>query len=246
MPTISKREPPRPWGRRVRLPPGVWLAVLLVGFVLVTADVLLDGPLRRADLPVSAWLSAHVHGPMWGFARVLAGTGQRRLAVIPLGAATVMAAWRRRSWRPVLLTVGVLVVLNFAVGGIKDEVGRTGPGRTDHVLSGGTEYPSGHTINGVVLWGVALRLLRDVGTGVAARLTPRRLWFLAVAMGFAAGAGVLLINWHWLSDVIAGWLLGPPALWLALRIYGEPAEQRDESDARGRVIIGTSHARTPR
>jgi membrane-associated phospholipid phosphatase len=236
MPNISKRERPGPRPRPARLPPQSWIPLLLAGFVLVTVDVLLDGPLRRADLPVYAWLGAHVHGPVWRCARVLAGIGQRRLAVIPLGAATLAAAWRQRSWRPLLLTLGVLGALDLAVDAMKDAVGRTGPGPVDRVRSGGEEYPSGHTVNGVVMWGVALRLLRDVG-GPAAWLTRRRSWLLALVMGFGAGAGVLLVTWHWLTDVVAAWLLGPPALWLALRIYGEPREGAHvATEQRERVI----------
>lgn len=236
MPNISKRDtPPAPCAWRWPSPQ-CWILLLLAAFALLTTDVLLDGPFRRADLPVSAWLTAHVHGLAWRCARALAAIGQRRLAVIPLGLAAVAVAWRRRSWRALLWTLAVLAVLGFAVDTLKGAVGRTGPGLVDRVHSGGMEYPSGHTINGIVLWGMFLRLLRDLG-GPARWLTYERRWRVALLIGFAAGVGVLAINWHWLTDVIGGWLLGPPALWLALKVYGEPVDARGRLRQRARVIV---------
>ena len=195
------------------------MTMLVLGFALLTVDVVLDGPVRRADPQVAGWVAAHVHGAAWWLARVLAGFGQRAFDAVPLGLAATIAAVRGRRWRPIVWTCAVLAVLAVGVQGLKIAFGRTGPGGQDAIFAGGLEYPSGHTINGIVMWGMILQLLHDLGGASGRWLTPRRRAALCSMTGFATGVGLVAVNWHWLSDVLAGWLLGPPALWLALRAY---------------------------
>lgn len=197
---------------------------MLLGFGLVTADVMLGGPLRHADHLVSRWARLHVRGAAWDCARVLSGLGRRGMVAIPLGVATALTAALRRSWRPIIWTLMVVLILGVVVHVIKDVTGRTSPGSgVDKVhVASGDEYPSGHTINGFVMWGMTLRLLAAAGVAPGRWLTRRRICIVAVLLGLMTGVGLVGANWHWLSDVLAGWLLGPPVLWVALAAWPAP------------------------
>jgi hypothetical protein len=88
--------------------------------------------------------------------------------------------------------------------GYKAVVGRTGP-LTDRVLVGGHSFPSGHVATAVVCWGLVAWLAADFGLPVSLRR-------LAVAAVYAApavtGIGMLLLDYHWLSDLVAGAAVG--------------------------------------
>ena len=81
--------------------------------------------------------------------------------------------------------------------------GRWGPlvTRQAHdVFAGGNIFPSGHTANAVVLYGVLAM--------VAARRWRPWLIGLAVWISVTVGLSTLYLDTHWLTDVLGGWLAG--------------------------------------
>ncbi|GAB6902033.1 hypothetical protein JCM9957A_51230 [Kineosporia succinea] len=135
------------------------------------------------------WRTLVMGGQFW-----LVGT-----AVIVVG---VLRAWRSRSWRPAVvgaLAVGALDVLIIAS---KHLVGRTSPhSGLNEVLAGGSSYPSGHTANATM----CLALL----TVLLAGGRRRRVSLIAAVVGaVVVGLCNLVLGYHWLSEVVAGWLLG--------------------------------------
>jgi undecaprenyl-diphosphatase len=130
---------------------------------------------------------------------------------------TSLLAARRRSWTPVvLMAVAATGSVLMTVAG-KDLVGRARPPATLAVppLETSPAFPSGHTLNATVLVGMAAYLVL---------LGARRVWVrvlvVVAAAGFVVAMGLsrVYLGHHWLTDVVAGWLLGLG--WLATVVTG--------------------------
>ncbi|GAA2748074.1 hypothetical protein GCM10010440_46370 [Kitasatospora cinereorecta] len=186
-----------------------YLAVVL-GILCDTALVDLDWWLQQLR-PYYRWPELQPYLDIWVVA------GQRGPTAI---AASLWLGWRSyrlRSARPLLVMGMALLLLNVTVGGVKIVTGRLGPHYAHYVgspelFSGGTIFPSGHTANAVVTWGVLAYLAatwRRTGA-VLAGLTAASIGLTTVYLGT-----------HWISDVFAGWAAGLLVL-LALPL-AEPA-----------------------
>jgi undecaprenyl-diphosphatase len=138
-----------------------------------------------------------------GFTNLGGTIGMPVLAtVLTVGVALL---WRR--WTPVTLmliaTAGSLTMTTLG----KELVGRTRPPASLAVppLETSPSFPSGHTLNATVVMGVAAYLLIVHWAQRWARVAT-----VAVAACFAVAMGLsrVFLGHHWLTDVIAGWLLG--------------------------------------
>ncbi|RIK15654.1 MAG: phosphatidic acid phosphatase [Acidobacteria bacterium] len=134
---------------------------------------------------------------------------------MPVLAVSVMCllAIRRRSWTPVILVCAAgLGSLLMTIAG-KDLVGRARPPLTSAVppYEYSPSFPSGHTLNAVVIAGVLAYL-------VILRQRSRRARALTVALAtlFAVTMGLsrVFLGHHWFTDVLAAWVLG--LAWLAV------------------------------
>jgi len=142
----------------------------------------------------------------------LAGTvGMPLIAV----SALLILGIRRRSWTPVVLIVaaGAGSLLMTIAG--KVVVGRDRPPVADAVppFEVSASFPSGHTLNAVAILGIIAYLLvlrRRTAWSRTAIITATVVCTLLVA------ASRVYLGHHWVTDVVAGWLLG--AAWVALII----------------------------
>ncbi|MGH3448992.1 MAG: phosphatase PAP2 family protein [Nocardioidaceae bacterium] len=199
-----------------RMSPRFWLGFLmLLGFGWVTLDVLLQGPLVRLDHVVESWTQANAPGVAVTVAHYSGHVGQRLYCVPLMAVLCVLLAWRRRQWRPMLVPLVVMVFLALVVPGMKLWTGRTNPySGVDLMYAGGTEYPSGHEINAIVVWGMTWALATCFTWPVGRWLTRRRQAVLTTISTLIVTWSVLVARTHWLSDVIAGVLMAVPLLWL--------------------------------
>lgn len=129
-------------------------------------------------------------------------------AVIGLGV-------RRRSWTPVILIVSAAIgsLLMTIVG--KQLIGRQRPPLQDAVppFEYSASFPSGHTLNAVVVAGVvAYLLVLRQRTRRARAITIA----LAAAFAFTVGLSRVYLGHHWFTDVVVAWTVG--VAWLALVI----------------------------
>ena len=142
----------------------------------------------------------------------LAGTiGMPLIAILSL----LILSLRRRSWTPLVLVVaaGAGSLLMTVAG--KVLIGRDRPPLTDAVppYEVSASFPSGHTLNAVAILGIIAYLLV---------LRRRSAWARAGIIAIAVVASLLVaasrvyLGHHWVTDVVAGWLLG--AAWLAIVI----------------------------
>jgi hypothetical protein len=195
-------------------PAGWWLDVgLLAAFVLLTFALVARTPLLGLDTAVAHWCDAHRPTALYWLARVFNFLGQGGWLLLPL--ALVTAAWvahRTRSLRPLLPIAGAMALLYLTIGPLKLWTDRAAPHATIdhpeymfHSLSG-QSYPSGHLANTIVWYGVIATLL-------APYLEARWRLALRVVPPVAVFATTTYLGYHWVSDDVAGVLLGVVPRW---------------------------------
>ena len=190
--------------------------VALLPVVAITVDVLAGGPLRHLDdaLASGSW---HRADPLLvDVALVFDRVGQRAIAGTVLVVVAALLAWRLRCWQPLVVTGVGLLVLNVVVGGLKLVIGRTKPlSGLDLLYDGGSQFPSGHAANAVVSWGLLSYLVLVHGPALR-RGTKRMLLVLPVALTVGMSGASLYLDYHWLTDLLAGAALGLVLLALVL------------------------------
>lgn len=146
-----------------------------------------------------------------GIAYLFGPVGMPCMAV----AAILVLALARHSRTPLILIAGAGVgSLLMTIAG-KDIIGRHRPPLTDAVppYEYSPSFPSGHALNATVVAGVVGYLLwlhrRAVLAKVLCVVAP-------VVIAVVVGLTRVVLAAHWLTDVVAAWLLG--VAWLALVI----------------------------
>jgi membrane-associated phospholipid phosphatase len=193
--------------------------VLVAAFVALTV-ALARGHLLGVDQRVYDWSQQHRPAPLYWAARVFNYLGQGGQVLMPV--AILLAAWltwRRRSIRPFLVFAGAFVLLYLTIGPLKIWLDRAAPAFTgpdklilfNEYASGAkaVSYPSGHLANSLVWYGVIAvlvgallraydrRPLSTRGQVLIRALPPAILFVTTIYTGF-----------HWLTDSVAGLLLG--------------------------------------
>ncbi len=136
------------------------------------------------------------------------------MPIIAVAAALVLSLWRK-SWTPAILIVaaGAGSLLMTIAG--KDIIGRHRPPLVDAVppYEYSPSFPSGHTLNAIVIAGVVAYILI-----LRQKSTRARVITITIAALFALTIGLsrVFLGHHWFTDVLAGWTLG--GAWLALII----------------------------
>ncbi|MFI6935181.1 phosphatase PAP2 family protein [Streptomyces sp. NPDC050287] len=171
----------------------VWLVVITSWLVRLDWQVMFFRPYQQ-------WAGIH-----W-FVDYYVVLGQRGPTAVMVAAWLGWRSWRQHTLRPLLTLGASLLLLNITVGAAKLGMGRLGPHYATAIGSnemglGGDIFPSGHTANAVVTWGILAYLAS----------TPRaRRWLSAVSAVTSLGVGMatVYLGTHWLSDVVLGWTAG--------------------------------------
>lgn len=132
--------------------------------------------------------------------------GQRGPTAVMVAAWLGWRSWRQHTLRPLLALGAALLLLNATVGAVKIGLGRLGPHYATQIgsaelFAGGDIFPSGHTANAVVTWGI----LAYLATTPRAR---RYLSALSAVVSLGVGLTTVYLGTHWLSDVLLGWAAG--------------------------------------
>ncbi|MEU7280532.1 phosphatase PAP2 family protein [Streptomyces sp. NPDC045431] len=132
--------------------------------------------------------------------------GQRGPTAVMVAAWLGWRSWRQHTLRPLLVLGAALLLLNVTVGAVKIGLGRLGPHYATQIgsaelFAGGDIFPSGHTANAVVTWGI----LSYLATTPRAR---RHLSALSAVVALGVGLTTVYLGTHWLSDVLLGWAAG--------------------------------------
>ncbi|WP_409469390.1 phosphatase PAP2 family protein [Streptomyces sp. HC307] len=185
------------------LPVLLLLALPVVLFVLITWQVVADGPLVGLDERISRVLVQPDR-----CSELLADLGNVQVAVPVLAIAAVYAARRAwaarvgRWWLPGAAAAVLMALVPALVVPLKELTDRPG---TPVVPPATGYYPSGHTATAVVAYGCATLLLLPLLHGTYAR---RALALCCVAVNLGVGFGLVRRGYHWPLDVVASWCLG--------------------------------------
>ncbi len=186
---------------------------LLAAFVIYTVLVVEWSPFIRLDFYLNR--NYHVHS-LWPVLHVLDRVGQRAVCLPLLAIVVTVLSWRHRSWRPILLGVIAAFSVNLLVLIVKLALSRGAPLSGQSFFSDGDLYPSGHTANIVVVYGLCFHLITHYGN-VPARVR-RALICLLCVLPVVMFSTSLLLRWHWFSDLIGGFLIGGAVLALTVGI----------------------------
>lgn len=205
------RRAARPTGRERRTTAAllVALAVSLAAYGWLASQVVRGGRLVRADERVAVWVAMHM--PAWAewIARPVTWLGGRvSLTAVCLLAGAQLLRHRRRF--DALLLVVVTAGIELLVGNAKGAYERPRPDVGSAIaLPQNFSFPSGHA--------AAIAAYGLLGVLVATSLRSHRARVAAVAAGLAVGAAMgasrIVLNVHFVSDVLAGYSLG--LAWLA-------------------------------
>jgi len=194
-----------------------WSALLILGFLIVTNQVMVNGPLIDLDARIA---NAHRHNfTPWidSVFRRVDNLGLRGLTATILVLSALYISMKFKTWRPMNLAVLSLLALNLVVGIAKLGIGRTKPRlNIDLIYAGGLSYPSGHASNALLTWGILAYLIY-------------RYAHVDRYQGRLASAGVGLVsfsvcivslfrNTHWLSDLLGGLFIGGALLVLVIAV----------------------------
>ena len=182
------------------------VGVIAVAFAVWTWAAI--GPLEHLDVLLNHRRHIHDWKPLL---HVLDRIGQRAVCLPVLVLVTGYVAWRTRRWRPVTVAVSSVVAVNLAVLVLKLWLGRGQPRLEDpDFFNGGDLYPSGHTANVVLVYGLAAFLIvRYLGVS---RRTRRLLWTAVLVLSLVMTVTSLTLRWHWFTDLIGGLLVGAAVL----------------------------------
>ena len=185
------------------------LLVVLAGALLlysaIAVDVVHSGRLAELDVDVATWIAGSM--PTWAewIARPFTWLGGL-LGVTAV--VTVTAVWllSRRARLEATLVAVVAVGIQVLVFTGKEGYGRPRPDMGSAIaLPSSLSFPSGHAAAGIAVFGL-------LGILAATRARTGAESIVAVCSGFGlgvlVGASRVVLNVHYVSDVIAGWCLG--------------------------------------
>jgi membrane-associated phospholipid phosphatase len=203
------------------------LVTVLGGLVLgVLAVVVRRVPLiQHVDNWVAAWGFDHRSGPSTTGLNAITDLGTIQVVV---GLAIVLALLdflrTRNRWTILFLGV-VLVGMELAQHGVKDLVGRLRPTLVPAAAHLGPSFPSGHSATAAAFYAAAALV---VGRWLHGRSARHVVIAAAVGVAVAVAASRVLLDLHWLSDVVGGLALGWAWFALAAVVFG------------GRLLIPTA------
>ena len=188
-----------------------WSLILFVGFLVVTQQVLTNGPLVAYDKELNSQPKPQFEGLAGFILRRLDDLGLRSLTATVLLIAASYIAYKFKTWRPLNLAMISLLSLNLVVGSFKIVLGRTKPrDGFDLLHAGGMSYPSGHASNAVLSWGILAYLIYRYAK--VDRYQGRLASAGVVLVSLTVCVVSLIRHTHWFSDLLGGLFVGSALL----------------------------------
>ena len=183
------------------------LAVTLVGgLVLGVLAVLVRrvSTIQHVDNSVASWGYDHRSGGSTSGLHAITDLGSIQIVVVLAVALVLVDLLRTRNRWTFLFVAVVLVGMELAQIGVKDLVGRVRPTLDPAAARLGPSFPSGHSATAAAFYAAAALIV-----GRALRRPVRHVVIAAaVAIAVAVAASRVLLDLHWLSDVVGGLALG--------------------------------------
>ncbi|WP_348651086.1 phosphatase PAP2 family protein [Micromonospora sp. WMMD812] len=206
-------------------PAGWWYDVLLLAALVGLTVALTAHQLFGLDRAVADWAEAHRPTAAYWVARVLNLLGQGTPLTLIAAGLGVLLAVRVRSIRPVLPPVVAFVLTYLTIGPLKVWTARPAPSASlkepflpaeqtlplfqqDLPVRFAQSYPSGHVANAIVWYGVLALLLVPLLRSYGRTVPPRVVLAVRVLPPLIVLSTTTYLGWHWLTDSVAGLLLG--------------------------------------
>lgn len=204
----------------------VFLAALFVGWVFDSIDS--DRGFARFDESVAVWGSEHAsttEAEVLGYLTDLGGTPYLVAIMVLVGAIDWI---RRRDLRALLFLAVVAIGVSAINNALKWMIMRERPPELHLVGSAGSSFPSGHSAAAAACW-LAIALV--VSGWLPRRFRPL-LFGGAIVIAVVVAASRALLGVHWVTDVVAGLIVGWTWFLLVAVAFGgrhqrlgEPAEE---------------------
>nr|QLJ98220.1 phosphatase PAP2 family protein [Micromonospora carbonacea] len=206
-------------------PAGWWCDLLLLAGLVGLTVALAADRLFGVDRAVADWAEAHRPAAAYWVAVVLNYLGQGTpLTLIALGMGVLLAR-RVRSVRPVLPPVLAFGFTYLTIGPLKVWTARPAPSASvkepflppeatlplfqhDLPVRFAQSYPSGHVANAIVWYGVVALLLTPLLASFGRTVPPRLVTVVRLVPPAVVLCTTTYLGWHWLTDSVAGLLLG--------------------------------------
>lgn len=183
------------------------VVALAAGFTAVLEDVLEGDGITGIDRPAAGWVATHRELWLTAALRMITEVG----GAVPLAALAALTCaavvWRRRSWPPVALALAGVSGVALVIVTAKALVVRDRPHISFAVIAeDGYSFPSGHaTGTAAIAFLSAWMLTRWLITSWTGRVIA---WTVAIGLAAVIGFSRVYLGVHYVSDVVAGWLLG--------------------------------------
>jgi undecaprenyl-diphosphatase len=229
----------------------VALAVTLVGgLVLGILAVLVRrvAAVQHVDNSVAAWGYHHRGSASTSGLKAITDLGSIRIVIVFAVALVLVDAIRHRNRWSFLFLLVVLVGMEAAMLSVKELVGRLRPTLNPAAATLGPSFPSGHSATAAAFYAAAALI---IGRSLSRRPMRHFVVAAAVAIAVAVAASRVLLDLHWLSDVIGGLSLGWAWFALCAVIFGgrllRPTAAAEVASAQAGVpkTPRTDHSRQP-
>jgi len=206
----------------------------LLGLAALRSAVLGGGWVLDLDRQVLTFTSQHpLRGGGHLILQVLAELGQRGVTLILLAALLVRQWSRNHTARPTAIVGSALAMLALLGEGLKLEVGRLAPRASAlGVHAGGVSWPSGHAANTMVCGGLIVSWLPGLLRTPTSRTDKAKIFAVYGLVLLVGGGALVLLRYHWVSDVLGGWLLGGVVLGLVacgVRFFDALRQRADDT-----------------
>ena len=196
---------------------GAAAGACFAGFTILTVLVAGRHGTLGIDRATWSWLVDHRGGVSTSVARLLSHLGD---PVTLVALAMLAAVWLARRRSPV---VGLAAVASLAAASLSETtmkllVGRSRPPVYARlIVENDHSFPSGHAAGSAALFVVVALLATHMWSGRARQVGAV---LAGGALAGLVGLSRLILGVHWLTDVVAGWLLGVGWAVLAVLILG--------------------------
>jgi undecaprenyl-diphosphatase len=186
--------------KRVSAPLAVLALTCLAAFAVLAVVVSRQGAVGFDQPIIELVTSLGISHDTW---RAITGLGGPLL--VPVGVGLVLWLMWQRRLADAVLVAAVLIGASLFTDAVKDLVARPRPPSADVGAVAGASFPSGHTLNSTVTYGlVALYAWRSHLALAARRITVA----ILVAIPFLVGLSRIALGVHYPSDALGGWLAG--------------------------------------
>ncbi|MDQ0368117.1 phosphatase PAP2 family protein [Catenuloplanes indicus] len=191
---------------------GWWFDVLLLAAFAALTALLAAGHLYGVDSAIANYADAHRPPVMYWLALIGNQLGQSGHFLIAFGVIALWLLYRDRDVRPLILVAFTYVLAGVVVVPLKEFGGRDAPSSTlpnkvelfNDAAVYDWSYPSGHMVNTFVWFFTMVLLLTWLFGERARRFEP----VIRIAPPVIVFVTTIYLSFHWLTDSIAGLLIG--------------------------------------